>query len=457
MNQSHIKTRVQQETQMSSIQLARITLLVAVLALALAPSARGLTLLRDPDIEHALGRLAKPVLKAANLNPGGVDILVIDDDSVNAFVVDRHNIFLHFGLIMKMRTADMLQSVIAHEAAHITNGHLIRRPINLGNARTAAGIGAVLGAAAAAVAGSGEAAIGFALGAQTAAIRRFFAHTRSEEFAADQSGVRYLASAGADPQAAVEVLDIFRGQEALPDAYQDPYARTHPLGRDRYRVVKRLADAYGDSLQKKDDSDYWFQRAKAKLSAFKRPPKWTLSRAGETGYEDIKHMREAVAWHLRSNPENAIKSIDMAIALKPEDPYFLELKGQILMESGRFGEAVDAYGQATGLAPRNALILGEYGSALLARGETEKALEYLMKANERDSRSPKVMRELASAHAKMGNMGMAALATAERYALLGLRKDASIHAKRAVDLLPEGSTGWNRAQDVLYSINLVEN
>ena len=444
---------------MPSTHLSRINLLAALIALTLvlAPSARALTLLRDPDIEHALGKIAEPVLKAANLNPGGVDVLVIDDDSVNAFVVDRHNIFLNLGLIMKMRNADMLQSVIAHEAAHITNGHLIRRPINLGNARTAAGIGAVLFAAAAAVAGSESAAIGFALGAQTAAERRFYVHTRSEEFAADQSGVRYLASAGADPQAAVEVLDLFRGQEALPDAYQDTYARTHPLGRDRYRVVKRIADAYGDSLRKENDSNYWFQRAKAKLSAFKRAPKWTLSRAGETGYEDIRHMREAVAWHLRSNSQKAIKSIDMAIELKPKDPFYLELKGQILMESGKFSEAVAAYGEATELAPRNALILGEYGSALLAKGQTEKALEYLMKANERDSRAVKVKRELASAHAKLGNTGMAALATAELYALLGLLRDASIHAQRASDILPEGSTGWNRAQDVLYSINRVEN
>ncbi|GAB4306816.1 MAG: M48 family metalloprotease [Roseovarius sp.] len=426
-------------------------------ALAVAVPARALTLLRDPDIEYALERLAQPVLRAAGLGATRLDIMVVDDPGLNAFVVDRNNIFIHSGLLLKMTRPAMLQAVIAHEAAHIANGHLARRPINMRNARTAAGIGAALAAAAAVASGEPGVAGAGALGAASISQRLFFAHTQAEENAADQSGVRFMAAAGLDPQGMVEVLDIFRGQELLGPGRQDPYVRTHPLSRDRYRVVQRLAGAYAAQLPPGSDdpvSAYWFQRARGKLSAYERAPKWTLNRLGESGHDDIAAMREAVARHRQADTAGALAAIDRALALRPEDPYYLELKGQILFESRRFTQAVAAYGAAVRLAPKNALILGSYGRALLAAGQTAEAVRYLQQSYALDGRDPRVLRDLAQAYAAQDNRGMAALVTAERYAMGGQMADAGIHARRASDLLPRGSPGWLRAQDVLAAAEL---
>ncbi len=431
------------------MHLVRFLLIALMLTATLAAPARAATLLRDPDIEHALKQLARPVLKAAGLGATRLDILMVDDRTLNAFVADQNHIFIHSGLLTKMKSAAMLQAVIAHEAAHITNGHLARRPVNLRNARTAAGIGAVLAAAAAVASGQSQVAGAAAIGAANTAQRLFFAHTRSEENAADQSGMRYLAGAGIDPQGMVEVMDIFRGQELLSESRQDPYARTHPLSRDRYRVVQRLAAGYADAKREERNSEYWFQRAKGKLTAFQLSPKWTLNRVGESGYADIKAMREAVAWHRRADTGRAVAAIDRAIAARPDDPFYHELKGQILIESRRFDAAVGAYANAARLAPKNALILGAYGRSLLAAGQTRAAVKHLEASYARDGRDPRVLRDLAQAYAQLGQTGQASLVTAERYAMTGRLSDAGIHAKRASDLLPRGSTGWRRAQDVL--------
>lgn len=439
------------------MHLTRLLAIAALLALSFAQPARAIGLLRDPDIEYALRQLAAPVLAQAGLGSSGVEILVVDDNSLNAFVVDRNIIFVNAGLIARMETPAMLQSVIAHEAAHIANGHLLRRPINARNARTAANIGSILAGIAAGAVGGGQAAGAAVLGTQTTAQRLFFAHTRAEENAADQAGLRYLAQAGIDTRGALEVLDIFRGQEALSAGRQDPYARTHPMGRDRYRVVQRLAESYSDRAQEDPTARYWFYRAKGKLAAFQRSPKWTLTRAGESGHADIKAMREAVAWHRRSDLGRALPLIDKAISYRPNDPFYHELRGQILMESRRFGAAANAYGRAAQLAPRDALILGAYGRALLAQGQTGQALQYLQRAHQRDGRDARVMRDLAAAHAKSGNRGMASVVTAERYALQGRFKDAGIHAERASGLLARGSAGWQRAQDVLIAARRAAN
>ncbi|WP_353475122.1 M48 family metalloprotease [Salipiger sp. H15] len=429
--------------------LRRIATLCAAAVLLAAPAAHGATLLRDADLEHALTEIAAPVLRASGLSPAQVDIIVLRDDTLNAFVTDTTRIFLHSGLIMKLPDAKSLQAVIAHEAAHITGGHITRRTENMRAARTAAGLGMVLAAATGAATGSGEAALGLALGTQGSALRSFLGHSRAEESSADIASIRTLVQAGIDPRGALEVQEIFLGQEALNVGRQDPYMQSHPLTRDRFRATQGLVAAARVPETNDAAADYWFLRARGKLSAFLRAPGWTLGRLGDSGSRDIALMREAVARHRQTDLPGALRAIDGAIALRPKDAYYHDLKGQILLESRQPAEAARVYAQARGLAPGNAQVLGGLGRAQLASGQFKAALATLEEARGRDWADPRILRDLSVAYARAGNDAMASEATAQRYALEGRMQDAGIHAKRAVDLLPRGSAPWNRAQDVL--------
>ena len=430
---------------LSPASIVAATLCLSIIT-ALPAQARGL--LRDPDIEYGLKQIAGPVLRAAGLSPSRVKILIVDDSSLNAFVVSNDVIFIHYGLINKMTRADMLQGVIAHEAAHITNGHIARRMTNLGSARTAAGLGLAL-AAIAAAAGNSEAAAGIAIGTQGSAQRVFLKHTRSEEASADQSAVRYMRSAGVPSQGLIDTLGIFRGQELLSASRQDPYLRSHPLSRDRIRALQGFAAS--DKPKTKNDADYWFARVKGKLGAYTRAPKWTMRRLGDSGYKDVRLLREAVAQHRNSKTKKALSAINQAIALRPNDPFLYDMKAQILIETRQFAAAQNTYARAVKLAPRDPLILSGYGRALLAAGNVNAARQTLEKARAIDFRDGIMLRDLSVAYAKSKKPGMAALVTAERYALSGRFKDAGIHAKRAVGLLPRGSGPWQRAQDVLIA------
>ncbi|WP_436399334.1 M48 family metalloprotease [Roseobacter sp. S98] len=427
-------------------RLASIPLML--LWMAAAPlHAQGL--LRDSDIEYGLKQLATPVLSAAGLNPNRVKILVVNSSSLNAFVVGNDAIFVHYGLINRMKNAPMLQAVLAHEAAHIANGHIVRRMGNLASARTASGLGLALAAVAAATTGSGAAASGIAIGTQSSAQRQFFKHTRAEEASADQSGIRFLKSAGIRPSGMSEVLEIFSGQDLLSETRQDPYLRSHPLSRDRLRAVKGFVAAYGDDGKDDPIAAYWFERVKGKLSAYTRAPKWTLRRLKETPYPDVRLLREAVAEHRQSRTKQALSAIDKAIARRPNDPFLHEQRGQILFETRNFQAATAAYARAVKLAPNDALILSGYGRALLVQDDVRGAKRALEKARSIDFRDGSMMRDLSVAYARNGEQGMAALITAERYALSGRMKDAGIHAKRAAGLLPAGSGPRQRADDVL--------
>ncbi|MDX5412637.1 MAG: tetratricopeptide repeat protein, partial [Rhodobacterales bacterium] len=269
--------------------------------------------------------------------------------------------------------------------------------------------------------------------------------------AADSDGLRYMERAGIDTRGYAEVLGLFRGQEVLAETRQDPYARTHPLSRDRLRAVEAYIQARRGEVAPDPAAQYWFARINGKLSAFLRAPRWTLDRLDQSATPDIALMREAIAHHRTPDPARAIAAADRLVAMRPKDPFVHDLRGQILLESRQFGAAVNAYRQAAALAPRNALIQAGYGRALLAADQPKAALEALSTARDRDFRNPMMLRDLAVAYARTGQDGMASLVTAERFALMGRLPDALIHANRAAGLLPRGSASFNRAQDVVFA------
>ena len=424
----------------------RLAVFVSLFTCAQIAQAAGL--LRDSDIEEGLSRLAAPVLLAAGLSPISTKVLVVDDDRLNAFVIDRRHIFLHSGLILRSKTPEMLQSVIAHEAAHIANGHIARRRQALQLSRNAANFGTALAVAVGAASGSGQAATGIALGVRGSATRKFLSHSRAEESSADQSALGYMVRSGINPMGMVDTLDMFVGQENLVVGRQDPYVRSHPLTRDRMRSVETMAMAH-DDLPSDPDMVYWHARVVGKLSAFQRAPSWTLGRVKDSHSEDIKHMRSAIAHGRAGNLTSAIQSIDRALALRPDDPFYQDLKAELYMRKRAFSDSVRAYKKAHDLRPKDAIILAGYGRALLADGKFSQALDILEKARVRDFRNSALLRDLGVAYSKLGKHAMASLVTAERYALRGRIKDAKMHANRAASGLPVGSPSWQRAQDVI--------
>ena len=428
---------------MLSMRLAALFSLITCAQLAQSAG-----LLRDSDIEAGLSRIAAPVLIAAGLSPVSTKVLVVDDDRLNAFVIDRHHIFLHSGLILRSTTPEMLQSVIAHEAAHIANGHIARRRQALLLSRNTANFGMALAVAVGAASDLGEAATGIALGVRGSATRKFLSHSRAEESSADQSALGYMVRSGINPMGMVETLDIFVGQENLVAGRQDPYVRSHPLTRDRMRSVATMAMAH-DDLSTDPNMVYWHARVIGKLSAFQRAPSWTLGRINDSLSEDIKHMRTAIAQGREGKLTSAIKSIDRALALRPADPFYQDLKAELYMRNRAFSKSARSYKKAHHLRPKDAIILAGYGRALLAEGKFSRALDILEQARVRDFRNSALLRDLGVAYSKLGKHAMASLVSAERYSLQGRIKDAKMHANRAAAGLPLGSPAWQRAQDII--------
>lgn len=429
--------------------LARALAVAAALVAAEAAAAEGL--IRDAEIEHTLRRIANPLFRAAAVNPSSVRIYVVNDRTANAFVAGGQNIFINTGLMTDLGSIDELRAVIAHELGHLTGGHQIRRDQALRGSRGVAAIGA-LGALAAAAGGVPQASVAIATGAAQVAHRNALAYSRAEEASADQAGLSYLAAAGSDPQAMLDVLDHFRGQDATLSLYVDPYAQSHPMWSDRMTLLEERVAKMPPGSPPPDEEVYWHARMVAKLAAFLGSPAQTLRRYPESDGSEAAMLARAIAWHRRPDPGRADAAMQALLAARPDDPYYLDLEGQFLLEDGRAADAADAYRQAVALAPKEPQILGGLGRALLNMDEdtaTAEARDALARSATADKANGAVWRDLALAEARLGNEGAAALATAERFALEGKPRDADRNAVRAAALLPEGSPGWRRAQDII--------
>src|SRR3546814_4638226 len=83
-----------------------------------------------------------------------------------------------------------------------------------------------------------------------------------------------------------------------------------------------------------------FRRVKAKLVGYIAEPTRTLRLYPESDKSVPAHYARAYAWHKGAYPQKALDEVAALLETDPEDPYFLELEGQVLLESGRPKDAI---------------------------------------------------------------------------------------------------------------------
>lgn len=438
------------------LSFVRIIVLIAVLCSALTSPAVAqrarISLIRDAEIENTIRLYAMPLFAAADLDPNAVRVHLIKDTSLNAFVAGGPHIFFSTGLLARSENPGQIIGVIAHEVGHIAGGHLARLRERLEDASTLAILSAVLGAAAAVVTREGGAGAAIALGGVDAAQRNLLSYTRTQESSADQFAVTALDRTGQSAKGLLELLEILSDQEALNAARQDPYLRSHPLTRDRINFVEQhVQHSTNSSAATPADLVERHNRMRAKLDGFLDSPGRTLQRYKETDRSFAARYARAIAYYRIPDMARALPAVDALIAEEPRNPFLYELKGQMLFENGRAGDAVAPLREANRLAPDAAPIAVALGQAVIELDDTgtfPEIISLLTRAVRTETDNAFGWRLLGIAYGRTENFGMASLALAESANLLGDRSAAIAQATRAIDLLPNGSPGRLRAEDI---------
>ena len=436
------------------------TLACAALGLAVGiQPAAAKSLIRDAEIESLLRLYANPIFRAAGLRPGAIEVNIIAAKSINAFVSGGQRIFVHTGLITEAKTPNQVIGVLAHETGHIAGGHLARLRRQIDKAQTAGIVSLLLGAAAiagGAAAGSnnaGRAGTGIVLGGQNVARRTLLSYQRAQEAAADQAAIRYLNATKQSGKGMMDLFDLLAGQAIVSLRHADPYVFSHPMPRDRVRLLENLARK--SPYFNKSDPPALVARhklAQAKLHGFLDPASTVYQRYPPSDRSIYARYARAIASYRQADMKQAIRLMDGLIGEVPRNPYFRELKGQAYFETGQAKKAVGPLKKAVSLAPNAALIRILLAQALIATNTpkaTAEAVKHLRKAAIRENRSITLHRQFAIVYARQGKLGRADLSAAEAAFIAGDLDLAKMRAKRAKARLKKGTPQWIKANDIL--------
>ena len=437
--------------QRGMTRLLRLLMAGLLLFFAAARPAMAQEILRDSETELLFKDISDPLIDAAGLDRKSVRVVLVKDGEINAFVAQGQVVYIHSGLLTTADNANQLQGVIAHELGHVAGGHAIRIYEGFGKSTAISILSLVLGAAAMAV-GAGEAGMGIMAAGQQAAMGSFLAFTRAQEASADQAGAQYLSKAGVSGRGSIEFFKKLQNQEyRLAVFAKDSYNRTHPLSSERIAALTEIYQKDPAWSRRSDPAlEARFQRVKAKLIGFVTPQQ-AVKIYPETDQSIPAHYARAYAYHLGAYPDKANAEAEALLATNPEDPFFLELKGQILLESGRPNEAIPPLRKAVANAPNLPMISVMLGHALIASEDAKQfaeAKQVLKTAVNRDNDNPFAWYQLGIVYDREGDQPRAALATAERNNLQGNNKLALASARMAMAGLPQGSPDYIRAQDI---------
>ncbi len=428
-----------------------VLLALATVRPAFAQGDSGPSVLRDTETELMFKEMARPLIVAGGLDPNSVNVVLLNDPEINAFVARGQIVYVQSGLLEATDNVNQLQGVVAHELGHVIAGDAIRAESGTKEATAISVLSLVLGALAIA-AGAGDAGIGVMQAGQRAALGEMLAFTRVQESTADATGSRLLSKAGISGKGMLDFFGKLQNLEYRLAIYsKDSFDRDHPLSSERIEALSQSLRTDPAWNKPTDPAlEARFQRVKAKLLGYIDPKQATL-KYPESDQSVPAHYARAYAYHLGGYPEKSIAEADALLATNPHDPFFLELKGQILLEGGKPKEAIPVLREAVRQSGEAPMIAAMLGHALVATEDPKnfaEAKQILKVAVNKDNQDPFAWYQLGIIYDHEGDVARASLATAERSNLTGDPKLALASAQTAMNGIPPGSPDWLRAQDI---------
>jgi predicted Zn-dependent protease len=427
--------------------------------------AQGLPLIRDTEIELLLNDYSQKIFRAAGLGTGRVTVRIVNNDAFNAFVIDGRNVFMHTGTLMQANTPNEVIGVLAHEAGHISGGHMAALRSRIAKDQTRAlliqllGIGAMIGGAVSGgdagrdVSSAGQ---GVMMGGNELIMRGLTAERRSQESAADQAGLSFLNATQQSGQGMLLTFERFAGQELFSDAHSTAFARTHPVATDRLARLRQLVET-SPFYANKDSPELQLRHdlMRAKLSGYMEPPGTVFNRYPPSDTSLPARYARSIASFRQGGGgvERALAGVDELIRDYPGNPYFWETKGDILQKAGRPREAIAPLRKALQMHKGDApLVSVQLAQVLLLSKDpkvADEAITLLRKAVAREPDNATAYNTLGQAYYDKGMLPQSELARAQGLFYVGQLKMAQEFAKRALAALKPGSPDWVKADDIV--------
>ncbi|OAM06003.1 MAG: peptidase M48 [Wolbachia endosymbiont of Dactylopius coccus] len=394
-------------------------------------SAYSVSIIRDSEVEAVVKDLAQPLFSAAGIDNDKIKVFIVDDRSINAFVINNNSIFIHLGLLQCSTEPYVLLGILAHEIAHISAGHVLQMSSAVGYFQSIAMISYMVGLVSSIVINP-QVASAILLSGVTLSSRLFFNYSQEQESVADSYALRYLDESGYDNLGMKEIFDYFK---SIEHENTEEYFRTHPLSDKRifavqnYKVKNNIKPILADKLLK-------FERMVAKLDSFFAPIHVLSNK-----YEGSSKYVNSVIHYRQGKIEEAITKVNSLIQESLNDPYLYELKAEMLYKAGNLSEAIKMYEESLRYLSEknNYLVKLALSHTLLLYGDVEKAIFYLEQIASVEANNAFVWKYLSIAYKRSADMAMYYFALTKKACIEGDLEKFMKYAEVAVKTLPKDS------------------
>ena len=416
------------------------------------PIAASSSMIRDTELEAGLQKLMAPLVEAADYKPNSIVVRIIIDPNYNAFVAGEQVIYVHSGLILNAKSAEEIIGVMAHEIGHLKAGHVPRRDAAISSANSASAL-AALAAIAVAAGGGGDAAAGVLIGGQDQATRKLLQGFRYDEAVADEIGLTLLDKSGISAIGLRDLMQRMAAQRALPESRQSRYYQTHPDAAARLSIYQdHVSRQTGKTIPISDEILALVDRLKTKLRAYVEPPQFVLAQFNDA--DVVTHLyAKSIALYRRGELDAARTVVDNLIEMAPQDAFFHEFSGDILLSMAKPNAAARAYKRAISIRPDSPQMLLNYGRALIASNKATDLTDAISALEQARNGEPKwafVYRQLAIAYGRAGRLADADITLADEALITADTKRAIKMAKRSLSHSSVRNEIKNRANDILY-------
>ena len=425
---------------------------VIAMAVSAAPAAHAQSVIRDAEIESTIRSYWDPILRAADIDPANTELVILQDFSINAFVTNSHTMFIHTGLITAVETPNELKGVIAHETGHMAGMHVSQSREAMSRASRPAMLSIGLGILAIA-AGAPSAGAALIAGSQQFAYANFVQFTQAQESKADQAAATLLEASGQSGQGLLDFANRqFRYNEMRSASRVPPWMRTHPLWSDRIQALRqRVGEGAHLAVVDRPEELASLKLIQAKLFGYVERPSRTFIKYPDTDTSAAARYARSIAAMQASDFPRADREAASLTREFPANPYYHELVGEILLNSGRVVESIPHQRRALELKPDSALLQVNLGRALAAvktDASNDEAITVLQAATRIEPDNATAWFELSQAYDRKGDEGMARLASAELRFAVGDYAAARSFAERAKERLSRETPSWRRAADI---------
>lgn len=338
--------------------------------------------LDDPILQDYLEHLIYKLASNSQLKDRRIDLILIENPTLNAFAAPGGIIGVHHGLFYYGQTEHEMSAILAHEIAHLSQRHFARK-LAEGKKNSAINIAGFIGAIILAATAGGDAALAAFTGAQGYSQNEFLKYSREREAEADRVGIDTLAQSGMDPRAMAYMFERLQRASRYSDGDRIPeFLRTHPVTKNRVADSYNQAgnypkEIYGASL------DYQIMRARARaLTSNNVPDDITRFRAQLTQGSNEQRIANMYGLSLLLTRELKFDEARVYInRLREQYPLniaFRIAEAETYEEAQQPDIALELLEEALALSPGNYPLSVNYAEAFLAARKPHAALDVLV-------------------------------------------------------------------------------